>query len=175
MEPLRGKKVLILVEDLYEDLEGWYPKLRLLEAGAEVVVAGPEKKTYRGKNGNYPMPADCRVDEVNWKEFDAVIIPGGYAPDRLRCYDSVLKVVRAMGEAGRVIAPICHGAWVPISAGVVKGKRMTCYHTIKDDVINAGAVYEDKSVVVDGNMISSRFPADLPDFLKAIISKLKES
>ncbi|MCQ4574643.1 MAG: type 1 glutamine amidotransferase [Candidatus Brocadiales bacterium] len=175
MEPLRGKKILILVEDLYEDLEGWYPKLRLLEAGAEVVVAGPEKKTYRGKNGNYPMPADCRVDEVNWEEFDAVIIPGGYAPDRLRCYDSVLKVVRAMGEAGRVIAPICHGAWVPISAGVVKGKRMTCYRTIKDDVINAGAVYEDKPVVVDGNMISSRFPADLPDFLKAIISKLKES
>ncbi|MEE9201429.1 MAG: type 1 glutamine amidotransferase domain-containing protein [Candidatus Brocadiales bacterium] len=172
---LRGKKVLILVDDLYEDLEGWYPKLRLLEAGAEVVVAGPEKKTYRGKNGGYPMPADCRVDEVNWEKFDAVVIPGGYAPDRLRRYDSVLKVVRAMGEAGRVIAPICHGAWVPISAGVVKGKRMTCYPTIKDDVINAGAIYEDKSVVVDGNMISSRQPSDLPDFLKAIISALKGS
>ncbi|MEE9487430.1 MAG: type 1 glutamine amidotransferase domain-containing protein [Candidatus Brocadiales bacterium] len=172
---LKGKKVLILVEDLYEDLEGWYPKLRLIEAGAEVVVAGPEKKTYNGKNGNYPMPADCRVDEVNWHDFDAVIIPGGYAPDRLRQHEGVLKVVKAMGEAGKIIAPICHGAWVPISAGVVKGKRMTCWRTIKDDLVNAGVIYEDKSVVVDGNMISSRFPADLPDFLRAIISRLKES
>ena len=98
LSELKGKKVLILVEDLYEDLEGWYPKLRLIEAGAEVVVAGPEKKTYNGKNGNYPMPADCRVDEVNWHDFDAVIIPGGYAPDRLRQHEGVLKVVKAMGE-----------------------------------------------------------------------------
>ncbi|HHT9134770.1 MAG: protease [Planctomycetes bacterium RIFCSPLOWO2_12_FULL_50_35] len=172
---LKGKKVLILVEDDYEDLEGWYPKLRLIEAGAEVVVAGPEKKVYHGKNGGYPMEADRRVDEINWRDFDAVIIPGGYAPDRLRRYDSVLKVVKAMSDAGRVVAPICHGAWVPISAGVVKGKKMTCYYAIRDDLVNAGAVYEDKVVVVDGNMISSRRPSDLPEFLKAIISRLKGS
>ncbi|MEE9583992.1 MAG: type 1 glutamine amidotransferase domain-containing protein [Candidatus Brocadiales bacterium] len=170
---LKGKRALILVDDDYEDLEGWYPKLRLLEAGAEVVVAGPEKRVYHGKNGGYPMPTDRRVDEIDWKEFDAVIIPGGYAPDKLRRYDSVLKVVKAMCDDGRVVAPICHGAWVPISAGVVRGKKMTCYYAIKDDLVNAGAVYEDKVVVVDGNMISSRCPADLPSFLKAIISVLK--
>ncbi|MFQ5957573.1 MAG: type 1 glutamine amidotransferase domain-containing protein, partial [Candidatus Brocadiales bacterium] len=169
---LEGKRALILVDDDYEDLEGWYPKLRLLEAGAEVVVAGVEKRVYHGKHW-YPMEADRRVDEINWEEFDAVIIPGGYAPDKLRRHESVLKVVKAMGEAGRVVAPICHGAWVPISAGVVKGKKMTCFYAIKDDLVNAGATYEDKVVVVDGNMISSRCPSDLPDFLKAIISRLK--
>lgn len=169
---LKGKKVLILVDDDYEDLEGWYPKLRLLEEGAEVVVAGVEKREYHGKHW-YPMEADCRIDDIDWKDFDAVIIPGGYAPDKLRRYESVLKVVRAMGDAGKVIAPICHGAWVPISAGVVKGKRMTCFYAIKDDLVNAGAIYEDKVVVVDDNMISSRCPSDLPDFLRAIISRLK--
>lgn len=169
---LKGKKALILIEDEYEDLEAWYPKLRLTEAGAEVVVAGPEKRTYHGKKG-YPMEADARVEDINWKDFDAVVIPGGYAPDKLRRYKAVLKVVKAMGEAGKVVAPICHGAWVPISAGIVKGKKMTCFFAIKDDLQNAGALYEDRVVVVDGNMISSRCPSDLPDFLKAIISRLK--
>ncbi|HHT9119490.1 MAG TPA: type 1 glutamine amidotransferase domain-containing protein [Candidatus Hypogeohydataceae bacterium YC41] len=168
---LKGKKVLILVEDDYEDLEGWYPKLRLLEEGAGVVVAGPEKKVYKSKHW-YPMEADCKVDDVNWEDFDAVIIPGGYAPDRLRRYPAVVDIVRAMGQAGKVVASICHGAWVPISAGIVKGKRMTCFFAIKDDLKNAGALYEDKVVVVDGNMISSRQPSDLPDFLKAIIKTL---
>ncbi|MEK7821621.1 MAG: type 1 glutamine amidotransferase domain-containing protein [Planctomycetota bacterium] len=165
------KRVLILIEDEYEDLEGWYPKLRLLEEGMEVVVAGPEKKVYHGKKG-YPMEADCKVEDVDWKGFDGVVIPGGYAPDKLRRYPAVLKLVRAMGEAGRVVAPICHGAWVPISAGIVKGKKMTCFFAIKDDLQNAGALYEDKTVVVDGNMISSRCPSDLPEFLRTIIKAL---
>lgn len=169
---LKGKKVLILVEDEYEDLEGWYPKLRLLEEGAEVTVAGPEKRIYYGKKG-YPMEAEYKVEDVDWKDFDGVVIPGGYAPDKLRRYPAVLKLVRTLSEEGKVVAPICHGAWVPISAGIVKGKRMTCFFAIKDDLQNAGALYEDKVVIVDGNMISSRCPSDLPEFLKAIIKALK--
>ncbi len=171
---LKGKKMLILVEDSYEDLEGWYPKLRLLEEGAEVVVAGPEKREYHSKHG-YPMQADCKVGDVNWRDFDGVIIPGGYAPDRLRRYPEVVRLVKEMGEAGKIVAPICHGAWVPISAGIVKGKKMTCFFAIKDDLQNAGALYEDKVVVVDGNMVSSRIPSDLPEFLKAIIKVLRGS
>lgn len=100
---LRGRKVLILIEDEYEDLEAWYPKLRLLEEGARVVVAGPEKRAYHGKKG-YPMEADCRFDEIKWEEFDAVIVPGGYAPDKLRRYDKVLKIVRSMAEAGNEVS-----------------------------------------------------------------------
>lgn len=169
---LKGKKILILVEDEYEDLEAWYPKLRLLEAGVGVVVAGPEKRVYHGKKG-YPIEADSKVEEINWKDFDGVVIPGGYAPDKLRRYPAVLKVVKSLAEAGKVVAPICHGAWVAISAGVVKGKKMTCFYAIKDDLVNAGAIYEDKTVVVDGNMISSRCPSDLPDFLPAIMKALQ--
>lgn len=168
----RNKKVLILTADLYEDMELWYPKFRLKEAGYEVVVAAKEKKSYKGKNG-YPVNADLTLEEVNPNDYAAVIIPGGYAPDIMRRYEKLLQIVKAMFDAGKPVAAICHAAWVPISAKIVKGKKMTCFSAIKDDVINAGAEYLDQEVVVDGNLISSRFPDDLPAFCKAIIRSLE--
>lgn len=168
---LEGKKVVVLAEDEYEVLELWYPALRLKEAGAEVTIAGPAKKNYKSKHG-YPAASTAKVADLDSKDYDAVIIPGGYAPDKLRRFKQVLDFVKAMGDAGKVVAAICHGGWVPISAGIVSGKRMTCYVAIKDDVQNAGAQYVDEPVVVDGNLISSRFPDDLPHFCKAIIAAL---
>jgi protease I len=168
---LKGKNILILAEDMYEDMELWYPKIRLTEAGAKVKVAGPKKKTYRGKHG-YPVEADGKISDYKPEDFDCVVVPGGYAPDRLRRSQPVLNFVKEMFENGKVVASICHAAWVPISAGIVDGKTMTCFSAIKDDLVNAGAKFVDKPVVVDGNMISSRTPDDLPDFCRAIISLL---
>ena len=168
---LEGKKVVVLAEDEYEDLELWYPALRLREAGAEVIIAGPAKKNYKSKHG-YPAASQAKVADLDSKDYDAVIIPGGYAPDKLRKFKEVLDFVKAMDDAGKVVAAICHGGWVPVSAGIVSGKRMTCYVAIKDDVKNAGADYVDEPVVVDGNLITSRFPDDLPHFCKAIIAAL---
>jgi protease I len=168
---LDGKNILILADDTYEDLELWYPKLRLTEAGARVKVAGVEKRTYHGKHG-YPVEADAEITAYDPIDFDGIVIPGGYAPDRLRRSKQVLDFVKRMFDTGKIIGSICHAAWVPISAGIVKGKTMTCFYGIKDDLINAGAKYIDKPVVVDNNMISSRMPADLPDFCRAIISAL---
>ncbi len=166
---LRGKKVLILADDLYEDMELWYPKIRLTEAGAIVRVAGIEKRTYHGKYG-YPVDADDKISAYDPKDFDCVVIPGGYAPDKLRRSKTVLNFVKRMFDDGKLVAAICHGAWVPISAGIVKGRTMTCFFGIKDDLVNAGAKYVDQSVAVDGHLVSSRTPDDLPDFCKAIIS-----
>lgn len=168
---LEGKKVVVLAEDEYEVLELWYPALRLKEAGAEVTVAGPAKKNYKSKHG-YPAASTAKVADLNPEDYDAVIVPGGYAPDKLRRHKEVVDFVKAMGDAGKVVAAICHGGWVPVSAGIVSGKRMTCYVAIKDDVQNAGAEYVDEPVVVDGNLISSRFPDDLPRFCQAIIAAL---
>jgi protease I len=168
---LTDKKMLILVDDLYEDLEVWYPYYRLIESGITVVTAGHEAKTYSSKHG-YPMQASRAVQELKASDFNGVVIPGGYAPDRLRRYPEILTIVADIFHAGGVTAFICHGAWVPISAGIVKGRTATCFSAIKDDLINAGAYYEDKSVVVDGKMISSRKPDDLPDFLRAILGAL---
>ena len=168
----RNKKVLILAADLYEDLELWYPKIRLKEAGFEVVVAAKEKKLYTGKKG-YPVNADITLEEVNPDDYAALVIPGGYAPDIMRRYEKLLQIVKTMFDAGKPVAAICHAAWVPISAKIVKGKKMTCSSAIKDDVINAGAEYLDQEVVVDGNLISSRLPDDLPAFCKAIIRSLE--
>jgi protease I len=168
---LKGKRVAVLVENMYEDLELWYPYYRLLEAGAEVRIVGPEAKVYESKHG-YPARADVRASEVSAEEFDAVVVPGGYAPDLLRRHQAVLDLVRGIWERGGVVAAICHAAWVPISAGIMKGRRATCVSAIKDDLINAGATYLDQEVVVDGNFISSRSPRDLPAFLPAIIAAL---
>ena len=168
---LKGKRILILADEMYEDMELWYPKIRLTEAGGTVTVAGVEKRTYNGKHG-YPVDTDGKISAYNPKDFDCVVIPGGYAPDRLRRSGTVLNFVKEMFDDGKVVASICHAAWVPISAGIVKGKTMTCFSAIKDDLVNAGGKFVDKSVVVDGNMVSSRTPADLPDFCKAIISLL---
>lgn len=167
-----GRKVLFFVADHYEDLEFWYPKIRMKEAGFEPVVAAKERKTYTGKNG-YPATPDLTLEEVNATAYSAVIIPGGYAPDIFRRWDKLLYIVRTMYQAGKPVAAICHAAWVPISAGIVKGKKMTCFMSIKDDVMNAGAEYVDAEVVVDGNLITSRFPNDLPAFCKAILKALE--
>jgi protease I len=168
---LKGKKVLILADDLYEDLELWYPKIRLTEAGAVVKVAGIEKRTYNGKHG-YPVEADDKISAYDPKDFDCVVIPGGYAPDKMRRSKTVLNFVKRMHDDGKVVAAICHAAWIPISAGIVKGKTMTCFFGIKDDLVNAGAKYVDQSVVCDDNIVSSRTPDDLPDFCRAIIALL---
>lgn len=172
---LAGKKVAVLAEDYYENLELWYPVLRLREAGAQVTIVGPRAgETYKSKEG-YPAKSDVAAADVRAADFDAVVIPGGYAPDRLRRYPEILKLVREAFEQGKVVAAICHAAWVPISAGIVRGRTMTCVSAVKDDVINAGAHYVDQEVVVDGNLITSRTPPDLPVFCREIIRALAAS
>jgi len=171
---LEGKRIAILAEDTYEDLELWYPLLRMKEAGADVDVVGMSGvETYESKHG-YPAKVDVPVDEVSPDDFDAVIIPGGYAPDRMRRHEPILSFVRGVFEKGGIVAFICHAGWVPISAGIVEGKRLTSFFAIKDDLVNAGAHWVDEEVVRDGNLISSRTPADLPAFCRAIIAELED-
>lgn len=170
---LRGKRVAILAEDNYEDPELWYPFYRMKEAGADVSVVGmPGVETYESKHG-YPVSVDVSADKVSPEDFDAVIIPGGYAPDRMRRHAVMLDLVRGMFEQGRFVAFICHAGWVPVSAGIVEGRRVTSVSAIKDDLVNAGAEWEDEAVVRDGNLISSRTPVDLPVFCRTIIDALK--
>ncbi len=158
---LQGKKVAVLVADLYQEMEVWYPLLRFREVGAE---AG---KTYSSNKG-YPVVADKSLDEVGATDFDAVIVPGGWAPDTLRQDEWVLKLVREMDQAGKVVAAICHAGWVLCSADIVHGRKATCFKAIKDDLIHAGAKYVDEEVVVDGNLITSRVPMDLPAFCREV-------
>lgn len=164
-------RVLILVEQAYEDLELWYPKVRLEEAGCECVVAGPAREVYKGKYG-YPCRPDALLAEVRAEDFAGLVIPGGWAPDRLRRYPHVLELVRAFDAARKPIGMICHAGWVPISARILKGRNVTGVSAIKDDLENAGAVFHDRAVVVDGHIISSRTPADLPEFMKALVAAL---
>jgi protease I len=171
---LDGKTVLFFAGPLYEDLELWYPKIRLEEEGARTLVAGTGEKTYQGKRG-YPLTVDTSVDEITSDRFDGLVIPGGYAPDIMRRSQKLLQLTREIYQAGKPVAFICHAGWVPISAGIVKGKRGTSVGAIKDDLVNAGLIWEDSPVVVDGNLISSRTPADLPVFCKAIIAALEKS
>jgi len=170
---LQGKHVLIFAGPLYEDLELWYPKIRLEEEGARTTVAGIGEKTYAGKRG-YPVTVDTNVDQVDAARFDGLVIPGGFAPDQLRRFDRVLQLTREIYQAGKPVAFICHAGWVPISARILKGKRATSVRAIRDDMENAGALWEDSAVVVDGNLISSRTPADLPQFCKALIAALRQ-
>lgn len=171
--PAPGTKVAILVENLYEDLEFWYPYYRLKEEGAEVTVIGTGSSSlYRGKHGLEAKP-DITADQADPSQFDAVVIPGGYAPDYMRRYPTLLNFVKEMHTQGRVVAAICHAGWVLASAGLTRGLTMTCFSSIKDDVVNAGAKYVDKPVVRDRNIITSRFPADLPVFCKEIIAALQ--
>lgn len=166
------RSILLFVDEIYEDLELWYPKLRFEEAGFKTAVAGPEAgKTYTGKHG-YPCKADLSYDRVQTDSYAALIIPGGYAPDKIRRYPKAIEIVRRMHEEKKPIAFICHAGWVPISAKILKGKHVTGFSAIKDDLENAGALYSDKPVVVDGNLISSRTPSDLPLFCKAIMESL---
>lgn len=169
---LTGKKIALLVEDFYQDLEVWYPVLRLREEGTKVVVIGPQKRSYKGKYG-YPIEADADEKAAKVSSFDAVVIPGGWAPDRLRLSKRLVDFVRQMDKAGKVVASICHGGWMLASAGIVKGRTVTSYIAIKDDLVNAGARFVDREVVRDGNLITSRQPDDLPAFLRTIIKALE--
>jgi deglycase len=167
---LKGKRVAILAETLYQELELWYPLFRLQETGAEVLVVGSgTEKTYTGKYG-YPVMVDKNAAEVQAVNFDAVIIPGGYAPDHMRRYPEMVGLVRKTYENGKIVAAICHGGWMLASADIVKGKKVTAFFAIKDDLVHAGAQFVDQEVCIDGNIITSRKPEDLPAFLRAIIA-----
>lgn len=171
---LSGKRIAILAENLFEDLELWYPYYRLKEAGAKVQVLGAGQPSYKGKNGLSVKP-DRKVEEVSADDFDAVVIPGGYSPDHMRRHPPFIDFVRQMAEEDKVVAFICHAGWVAASAGIVKGRRVTSFFAIKDDLVNAGAEWVDKEVVRDGKLISSRVPGDLPAFCRTIIESLSDS
>ena len=171
MADLSGKKILILADELYEDLELWYPKLRLVEEGAAVDVAAPRKVRVTGKNG-YPLDPDMTLDDVHTADYAALVVPGGYAPDKLRRYPRVLEIVRDFHSDRRPIAFICHGGWVPISAKILKGVRLTSVGAIRDDLENAGAVWVDEPCVVDGNIVTAQVPKDLPAFCRELIRLL---
>jgi protease I len=171
---LEGKRVAVLAENMYQELELWYPLLRLREAGADTFVVGSgSADTYTSKAG-YPVQVDMAADQVSAADVDAVVIPGGYAPDLMRRYPAMVKLVREAFEQGKVVAAICHAGWMLASADIVKGKKATCFFSIKDDLVNAGAIYVDAEVVRDGNLITSRVPSDLPAFCRAIIAALSE-
>jgi protease I len=167
------KTIVIITEKKYEDLELWYTRIRLEEEGVNVIIAAPEKIEYEGYYGLKVQPDIC-IKDVNSKNIDGIIIPGGYAPDFLRRYPEVLSLVHKLFKENKLVAFICHGGWVPISAEIVKGKHATGLIAIKDDLKNAGAFWEDKPVVVDQNLISSRRPDDLPCFCHSIIEFLKK-
>ncbi|MBS0606266.1 MAG: type 1 glutamine amidotransferase [Verrucomicrobia bacterium] len=163
------KKIVIFVEDIYEDIELWYPKIRLEEAGMQVAIAGPVAgQTYKGKHG-YPCRADISFKEALERKWDGAIIPGGFAPDRIRRSLEVLKIIQTLHESKKLVAFICHGGWVAISAKILKGKKTTGTIAIKDDLENAGAIWANEPAVVDGHLVSSRTPVDLAEFLKAIL------
>ena len=166
------KKAAVLIEDYYQVLEVWYPYLRLRENGIKTVLVGTGKGEYKSKEG-YPAEEELPIKKADINDFDAVVIPGGYAPDILRRFGEVNEFVRNMHKRGKIVACICHGGWVLISAGIVKGRRVTGFSAIKDDLINAGGKFEDKEAVVDGNLITSRNPFDLPAFCKALLEKLE--
>jgi protease I len=170
---LENTRVALLIEDEYQELEGWYPRLRLEEAGARVTVIGSGRKPSFDSKLGYPMEADAGVTEVSADEFDAVIVPGGFAPDYMRLSRPMIDFVRDINTSGKLTASICHGGWVLVSAGAVNGRRITGYEPIRDDVENAGGVWVDEPVVIDGNVITSRTPPDLPAFLAAIVSYLE--
>ncbi len=172
-QPLAGRRLLLFVGDIYEDLELWYPKLRMQEAGAEVVVAGPEAGCrYAGKNG-YPCVSDAAIAEMEASDFHGLIVPGGFMPDKLRRDAKVLALTRDFAQSDKLVAAICHGGWIPISAGVYRGVRVTGSLGIKDDLENAGAIWEDAPVVVDRHFVSSRKPDDLPDFCRGILEVMR--
>ncbi|MCU1627689.1 MAG: protease [Pseudonocardia sp.] len=172
---ISGKKVALLIEDEYQILEGWYPYLRLQEAGADVKVIGSGTKGSYDSKEHYPMEADAAASEVSASDFDAVVIPGGFAPDNMRLHPEMIDLVKDAYESGKLVAAICHGGWMLASAGATKGRKITGYLPIRTDVENAGGTWVDAPVVEDGNVITSRTPVDLPDFGRAIVNYLERA
>ena len=172
MKLLAARKIAILAENFYEDLELWYPLLHFRGMGADVTVVGSGSSgTYTGKHG-YPVTVGRAASQVKAGDFDAVLIPGGYAPDHMRRYPEMVSLVREAFEQGKVVAAICHGPWMLASAHILRGKKVTAFFAIKDDLVHAGATYVDQEVMVDGNLITSRKPDDLPAFCRAIAAAL---
>ncbi|HCU69498.1 MAG TPA: protease [Desulfomicrobium sp.] len=170
---LSGKRFVILVDTQFNDHEFWYPYFRLKEAGAAVtVVASSAGKTYEGKYGT-PAKADKTPAEISVADYAGIIIPGGYAPDHMRRDQNMVSLVRAFDQQGKIVAAICHAGWMLVSAGVLKGRTVTSFFAIKDDLVNAGATWRDNEVVTDRNMITSRTPEDLPAFMRTIIAACK--
>jgi protease I len=170
---LRGKKIALFIEDMYNDREFWYPYYRMKEEGAEVKVIGPRKATFTAKEG-ITAEADVAISEARPEDFDALIIPGGFAPDLMRRTRAMVDFVAGMHSQGKIVAAICHAGWLLASAGIAKGRTVTSFFAIKDDLVNAGANWVDKDVVRDGNIITSRKPDDLPAFSRTIIDSLSQ-
>lgn len=171
---LAGARVAILAETLYEDLELWYPFYRLREAGADVFLVGSgSATTYQSKHG-YPVTVDAEAETVSAGQFDAIVIPGGYAPDHMRRHPAMVELVREAHQQRKIIAAICHAGWMLVSADVLRGRSATSFRSIKDDMVNAGASWVDREVVRDGNLITSRSPSDLPAFMRTLIAALRE-
>ena len=172
---LTGKRVAVLVEQQYQEMEVWYPVYRLREAGCTVELVGPEAgKTYASKLG-YPAKATLAAKDVSADRFAAVVIPGGFSPDYIRRSEPMLKLVRDALAQNKPVAAICHGPWVLCSTTGLKGRKVTCFHSIKDDVTNAGGTYVDQEVCVDGNVITSRTPEDLPAFVVALMELMSKA
>ena len=169
---MQNKTLLAFLDDVYEDLELWYPKLRLEEAGYALKCCAPEIKTYVGKHG-YPASSDLLLKDADSKNFCGLLVPGGFMPDKLRRDPKVLSLTCEFFEQGKLVAFICHGGWIPISAKILKGRRVTGSLGIKDDLENAGGLWVNEPVVVDGNLISSRTPRDLAPFAKAMVDFLQ--
>ena len=175
MELANNNRAAILVEQQYQEMEVWYPAYRLREAGCKVTFVGPEAgQTYPSKLG-YPAKSDKAAKDVSADDFDILVIPGGFAPDFIRRSEAMIRLTSSMAEQGKIIAAICHGPWVLCSTQALKGKKVTCFFAIKDDVINAGGKYVDAEVVRDGNLITSRKPDDLPAFVQTIIQAAREA
>lgn len=172
---LANKQTIILVENLYNDREFWYPYYRIKEEGGGVTVVGPEAgKEYRGKDG-IVVRADRGMDDVAVADYDGIIIPGGYAPDHMRRHPAMVRLVKDFYEAGKIVAAICHAGWMLASAGILRGRTVTAFFAIRDDLVHAGAEFVDKEVVIDGNLVTSRTPDDLPAFMRVIIQLLAEA
>lgn len=173
MPELHDKRVLILAADDFEDTELLYPLHRLREERAHVTLASLGGRAVTGKKGHGPVAVDAATDDVRAEDFDALVIPGGYAPDRLRRDTHVLDLVRAFDREAKPVAFICHAGWVPISAGIVKGRRATSVGAIRDDMVNAGVDWVDEAAVIDGNLISARTPDDLGPWMRALLDALR--
>jgi protease I len=172
---LEGKRIAILAENMYQEMELWVPYYRFKEEGAEVKVVGAGgAKSYASKLG-YPVTVDVQAEQVKAVEFDAVVVPGGYAPDMMRRHPSMVQLVRDAAQQGKVVAAICHAGWMLVSAGILKSRTATSFFSIKDDLVAAGANWKDSEVVVDGNLITSRKPDDLPAFCRAIVESLSKA